>query len=129
MSPVDVGTAVRFGIGLVAGLAGIDASVALLAAVGYSALVEVSQSGRGALTKRRSGESYANQAVDIVSMLAGLYAGRYAARQRTPQLGFSGAVPPSIEFAGGRASSKAGPAVMRMQGPRIGAVGQRAQPI
>lgn len=79
-SVLDGKSFVRFTLGFIAGGAGIDGTVVGLAALGYEAALDViAAEDRGSVAfKRRQGESYANQAADMMLTLLGVYVGQYA---------------------------------------------------
>lgn len=77
-SIIDSNSAIRFVLGFIAGGAGIDGTVVALAALSYEALLDlVAAEGEDLAFKRRPGESYANQASDMLLTMLGVYVGKY----------------------------------------------------
>lgn len=87
-SVVDTKTPIHFALGAFAGAWGVEPSIVALAAIAYEAGKDVVGDGQGALFARRQGQSYANQAADVISMMVGVYLGKYTMqwhRNRRPQ--------------------------------------------
>jgi hypothetical protein len=77
IAAVDLSTAMHFGVGTAAGLAGIDPKVALLIAlVTEGALEAMKARDPHALFHRGVGESRINQIVDLLGIMIGAYVGQ-----------------------------------------------------
>lgn len=76
-SIIDSKSTIRFLLGFIAGGSGIDGTVVALAALTYDALLDVlAAEGKNLAFKRRPGESYANQAADMLLTMLGVYVGK-----------------------------------------------------
>lgn len=77
IAAVDLSTAMHFGVGTAAGLAGIDPKVALvIALVAEGAVEAIKARDPEAVFHRGVGESRINQIVDLLSMMVGAYVGQ-----------------------------------------------------
>jgi hypothetical protein len=87
IAAMDISTAVHFGVGTVAGLAGIDPKVALLVALITEGSWEMIKArDPEAIFHRGVGQSRMNEIVDLLSIMAGAYVGagiRSAIRHET----------------------------------------------
>lgn len=78
-SIIDSKSSIRFLLGFIAGGAGIDGTVVALGALSYEALLDVlAAEEKDTAFKRRQGESYANQAADMLLTMLGVYVGKHA---------------------------------------------------
>ncbi len=76
LSVIDGKTPISFGVGLLAGMSGLNASWSTVVVLGFEAfLVTISEGSLAAPFERRGPQSYGNQLVDILAGIAGVYYG------------------------------------------------------
>jgi hypothetical protein len=103
----DKKTPAHIGIGILAGLLGIEPAVGVLAALTYeTAKYAMAEGAHDALFRARPGEAMGNQIFDVVAITTGVYTGaflralyRERAQPRTP-VPEPAPIPPSAEVAG-----------------------------
>lgn len=74
---IDIQTPLHFGVGVVAGAAGIDPGLAALAAVTAHMAIGAVREGPDRAMFKPAREAPGNQAMDILAAMLGVYAGRW----------------------------------------------------
>ena len=83
ISIIDEKTPIHFGVGMLAGMSGMNASMSMLTLVGIEAfLVLMEEENLASPFHTRGGQSHMNQAADIIVGMLGVYYGEKIARER-----------------------------------------------